>query len=89
MTNQSDQPTISLAAAAEKLGTNSLVIQRWIKEGHIQAATGLKGEPRVLQVAFEELCQEITAWLKNLGDADEEGYTRASVAEMEEFWKSS
>ena len=83
------KPTISLAAAAEKLATNILVIQRWIDAGYIQVvAAGPKGEQRVLQAPFEAQCEAIREWLRGFADADEEGYTRASVREMEEFWQS-
>lgn len=80
-------PTISLAAAAEKLATNSLVIQRWVDAGYIQTVTAPKGEPRILQAPFEAQCEAIRDWLRGFGDADEEGYTRASVKEIEEFWQ--
>lgn len=88
MTTQANEPTISLAAAADRLATNSNVVRRWIDAGRIQAVAGPKGELRILEAPFEKLCQEITSWLRQFSAPDDEGYARATVQEMEEFWKS-
>ena len=80
--------TISVAAAAGRLNTNSAVIQRWIAEGHIPSVPDERGYPWVKQAPFEAICQEISAWLRANFLADEEGYTHASVSEVDQFWRS-
>ncbi len=82
-----ESATISTAKAAEMLGTNSEVITGWIKAGHIEALQGEKGY-RVQQKPFESLVEEMRAWLSEEAEADEEGYVRASVRDIEHFWKS-
>jgi len=72
------EPTISLAAAAERLKTNTNVIQRWIDDGHISATIGQKGEPHIDALAFDQLCSELK---------DVDGYGWVTVTDIEQFWR--
>lgn len=78
--------TISIAAAAERLNTNSLLIERWIREGKITAFQTEQGV-RVLEASFSDLYSHITSWLQENLEPDEDGCIRASIADMESFWK--
>jgi len=81
------EPTISLAAAAERLNTNTKVIQRWIDDGHISATIGQKGEPHIDALAFDQLCSELIAWLQKKFPKDVDGYGWVTVTDIEQFWR--
>ena len=81
------EPTISLADAAERLNTNSSIIQRWIDDGHILTITGQKGDPQIDALAFDQLCSELIAWLQKDFPKDVDGYGQVTVADIEQFWR--
>lgn len=61
---------------------------RWIEEGHIPCVLDERVYPRVKETPFEKLSQELAAWLREFAPADEDGYSRASVGEIDEVFLS-
>lgn len=77
--------TISVAAATDQLQTNSLVIKRFIREGHIPAITTEQGH-QVLTEPFSQICQELEN--RVAGEAsDEDGIVRLTPADLNDFLK--
>ncbi len=66
--------TTTVEAAAERLGVDTNVIDRWIEKGHILIVRGPSNEPLVLAVPFERLYKCIC--------------NRTSVKDMERIWHS-
>ena len=86
--NQLNNETISLAAAANQLLTNINVIRRWTSLGYIPTVEQ-QGETRIPREPFEATQKAISEWLRENFEPDEDGVIRASVQEMEEFWRMS
>ncbi|MGG6298061.1 hypothetical protein ACQ4M4_27015 [Leptolyngbya sp. AN02str] len=70
----------TIATATARLQTNSNVIQRWIREGHIPTVE----TPDSIMIPlepFEQICCELEEWV-----ADEDANERpVSVQNMEDF----
>ncbi len=82
------EATISIDQAAERLGTNSLVIEQWIDQGRIATTQDQQGHVRVLEAPFERMREAWIAWRQANAPRGEEGQRQPRTVDVEAFWRT-
>ncbi len=82
------EATISIDEAAERLGTNRLVIEQWIDQGRLATTGGEQGQVRIVEEPFERMRTALNAWREANAPRDEEGQQRTRTVDVEAFWQT-
>ncbi len=82
------EATISIDQAAERLGTNRLVIEQWIDQGRIATTHDAQSHVRILEEPFERMRAALTAWRQANALRDEEGQRHTRTVDVEAFWRT-